>query len=189
MVMIWWLWFSPNGAQRRAHLVAVLSASLLGLVLARVLAPTLPFRDRPLHHLELAQVRFPIPSRMLDGWSSFPSDHAVYFFALATGILLISRKLGIFALAFAVLYVCLPRLYLGLHWATDLLAGAALGTAMALLLSRAAIRDRLSRPALRWLEKHPASFYAAFFLFTYQMAEMFDGLRTFASALSRLLGF
>jgi hypothetical protein len=61
---------------------------------------------------------------LLSGWSSFPSDHACLFFALATGLCLISPVIGGLALLHASLIVSLPRIYLGLHYPTDVLAGA-----------------------------------------------------------------
>lgn len=46
----------------------------------------------------------------------------------------ISRPIGARALFHAVAFICLPRLYVGFHFATDLIAGALLGTALALAL-------------------------------------------------------
>jgi len=60
----------------------------------------------------------------------FPSDHAVLFFALATGLFMAHRKLGIAAYAWVIVAICFPRLYLGIHWPTDVIAGAAVGVAL-----------------------------------------------------------
>ena len=65
--------------------------------------------------------------------SSFPSGHATMSFACATvlGALEPRAAPALFTLAAAVAY---SRLYLGVHWPLDALAGAALGVAIALLL-------------------------------------------------------
>jgi undecaprenyl-diphosphatase len=65
--------------------------------------------------------------------SSFPSGHATMSFACATVLSVLEPRAAplLFALAAAIAY---SRLYLGVHWPLDVLAGAALGVATALLL-------------------------------------------------------
>jgi membrane-associated phospholipid phosphatase len=71
--------------------------------------------------------------------SSFPSGHATMSFACATVLsALVPRAAPAFvALAAAIGY---SRLYLGVHWPGDVVAGAALGVATALLLLEATRR-------------------------------------------------
>lgn len=66
---------------------------------------------------------------------SFPSGHTLVSFEGAVSILLYRRKWGWWALALAVL-IAFSRLYLFVHFPTDVLAGAALGTAVALAVHR-----------------------------------------------------
>jgi membrane-associated phospholipid phosphatase len=63
---------------------------------------------------------------------SFPSDHAVMAGAVASGLLLVSRRLGLVAVAAAVL-MAFSRVYIAAHYPWDVLAGLALGAAVALL--------------------------------------------------------
>jgi len=77
---------------------------------------------------------------------SFPSGHAATSFACATVLaFLVPRAAPLaYVLALAIGY---SRLYVGVHWPLDVLAGAALGVAIALLLL--AVSRRRSWPALR----------------------------------------
>ena len=83
---------------RRAMLVYGVTASCAAVVLSRLLALALPFRERP---LRAPGLHFVLPlsvgSRSILGWSSFPSDNAALFFGVATTILLVSRRAGILA--------------------------------------------------------------------------------------------
>jgi undecaprenyl-diphosphatase len=85
--------------------------------------------------------------------SSFPSGHSMMsaIVYLTLGVLIASRhsdpRAKVFIMAVAVLItglVGISRVYLGVHWPTDVLAGWALGTAWA-LLSALAIR-RFKQP-------------------------------------------
>lgn len=72
----------------------------------------------------------------------FPSDHATASFAIATAIFLRHRRWGAVALvAAAVLSV--GRVALGVHFPSDVLAGAALGAAVALALWSPPLRGRV----------------------------------------------
>ena len=123
----------------------------------------------------------------LESWSSFPSDHAVLFFTLAAGLWLISRPIGLIALFHAIFVVCLPRIYLGLHYPTDIIAGAFLGIGIALLASRSDWRTRVARPLMKYADKSPSWFYSGFFLLTFQISEMFDSSRHVLRGVFKLL--
>lgn len=61
---------------------------------------------------------------------SFPSDHATVVGAVAAGLLLTNRRWGIIATVLAVL-MAFTRVYVGAHYPGDVLAGLALGAAVA----------------------------------------------------------
>jgi undecaprenyl-diphosphatase len=76
--------------------------------------------------------------------AGFPSDHATAAFAIATALLLHDRRLGAIVLAAAALLAA-GRVALGVHYPSDVLAGAALGAAVALALPRGAAWMRSGR--------------------------------------------
>jgi undecaprenyl-diphosphatase len=178
--LLWWVWFQ-TGDREDEHREFVLSgiiACVLAIAAARILALTLPFRERPLHNLALHfHIPYGVNENALIRWSSFPSDHAVLFFALATSIFFVSRRLGILAFFHAFFVICLTRVYLGFHYPTDILAGALLGIGIASLSRITAVRKTIAQPGMRWLHGHPSSFYASFFLLTSQISVLFDPLR------------
>ncbi|MEZ4211253.1 MAG: phosphatase PAP2 family protein [Candidatus Paceibacterota bacterium] len=62
---------------------------------------------------------------------SFPSGHATVFFALGTAIYFENKKLGCLFLIFGV-FISISRVFSGVHYIHDILAGAILGVLVAL---------------------------------------------------------
>ncbi len=59
-------------------------------------------------------------------YQSFPSGHAIFFFALAMAIFMHNRKLGWWFFAGATI-MGVARVIGGIHWPSDILGGAVLG--------------------------------------------------------------
>ena len=189
--VLWWMWFAQDEryAANREMVIATIAAGLLALVVGRLLAHYLPFRIRPIHdpnvHLHFPESTYTEPT--LRFWSSFPSDHAMMWGAIAMGIFLVYRVVGVLALLYTVLFILLPRVYLGLHYPTDVLAGLALGVVLACLMTRDAVRTRIAAPILRWIERYPAPGYTFAFVLCFEMISQFDDLRVATEAIRKAL--
>jgi undecaprenyl-diphosphatase len=175
-----WIWFRPGNDKMRdrAFVVWGLFISMVAIFVARALALSLPFRERPLRAAEL-HFHLPYGADRLElvGWSSFPSDHATIFFAASAALLFVSRRLGIVALLYTFFLICMPRVYLGIHYPTDILAGALIGVSLGALTAVPKLRVGFATPFLRWEQERPGSFYPFFFLITFEFSELFTSLR------------
>lgn len=133
-------WASENG---RHGVVAAGFSAAVALAAAHVIA-LLWDRPRPYeaHAGEAHLFLSPSPD------PSFPSDHATAAFAIAVSIWLRHRRAGWLALGMAVL-LSLSRVAVGTHYPGDVLGGALLGTAAALLFWIPPVRRPLHRLADR----------------------------------------
>jgi len=182
VILFWWAWFlggsDSDVEERRRTLVCTIVGSIFALGVARMLAVTLPFRVRPFNNPALdLRLAYGLDPTAMIAWSSFPSDHATLFFALVTGLFLVSRRLGVIGFIWTVCTICAPRIYLGIHYPTDILGGAILGIGIVWLANRAKDKAAATKPILQWATEHSGSFYACFFALTYQIAENFDPVR------------
>jgi undecaprenyl-diphosphatase len=130
----------PRSSWRRAAVAAVLSAGLalaVGKLISELVDRARPFvADAHGVHLFSAHAADP----------GFPSDHATAAFAIAAAIVLRKRGWGIFALLAATI-LSIGRVALGVHYPSDVLAGAALGAAAALALWFPPVRSRVDAVA------------------------------------------
>ncbi|MGF1431203.1 phosphatase PAP2 family protein [Kitasatospora sp. LaBMicrA B282] len=127
-LLAWW---------RARHRPAAAMAGVLAAALAVLLAYALnsvvkelfkePRPCRALPHPYLVEA-CPAPNDY-----AFPSNHAVFGFAAAAGLLLADRLLGWLALAGAVL-LGFARVYVGAHYPHDVFAGAVLGALVAVVV-------------------------------------------------------
>lgn len=106
--------------------VSVIVAVALAYVVVDVILKPLVCRDRPFD-----VSNFDLLIAAPDTWS-FPSGHTASAFAGAAAVLIHSRRWGAVAMVYAAL-VGVSRMYLCVHWPTDVIAGALIGTALAFL--------------------------------------------------------
>jgi membrane-associated phospholipid phosphatase len=189
--VLWGLWFRTGERTewRRQIVIATILSGILALFIGRILADFLPFRMRPINSQDLHQHFASILRResVLPGWSSFPSDHAMLWTSVAVGIFIVSRWLGIFALLYTAIFICAPRAYLGIHYPTDLFAGAAIGIVITYVMTRDSIRSLYAPSVLRWIKRHPGLSAMLAFVLCLELVTQFDELRKFGSSFSKIL--
>lgn len=110
-----------------------------GFLLGNVLLKNIAARQRPCWLDPSVKLLVRVP-----GDFSFPSGHSLVSFEGAVCIFLFNRKWGIPALMLAVL-IAFSRLYLFVHFPTDVLAGIVMGTAIAWTVVRTVKRRMENR--------------------------------------------
>jgi len=125
-VVVFWTF----GRHRTLELFSVLASGALGWLASSGIG-LLYFRPRPFAVSE--QVQFLIDKSPLV--KSFPSDHATIAFALAVSVCLVNRRWGYPLLVVAAL-VSLARIFVGVHYLSDVVAGAVIGSVCAFIVHR-----------------------------------------------------
>jgi membrane-associated phospholipid phosphatase len=183
---VWLVWFAVPQMDMRARIVSGLIAVNLASLLSRAVQVFAPVRQRPLSDLDLSIVSpLGIDPLMLTGSGSLPSDHAVLLFGVATVLTIIRPTVGAVGILIALL-VCVCRIYSGLHYMSDILAGAGLGM-LAAGASQLAPFPSACQVFPRWANNRAGVFYAAAFVVTYLMATLFEDVRHIARGLAKLL--
>ena len=167
MGLLWFFWFRDTDPKlnTRKLIIATLVGCLVAIFIARIASHVLPYQPRPFTNIALPQLSYvglqQAETQDLAKWSSFPSDHAALFFSLATGVFLISRELGVLTYLYILIFIALPRIYLGFHYPTDIFAGALLGMVCGVLCTREVIVNLYNDKCMNLLSKYPAAFQTA----------------------------
>lgn len=130
--------------------VAMAVALLLSLLICNITLKNLFERSRPFWIDEQVIIKIKEPPDF-----SFPSGHTFSSFAAAVTLLFYHRKMGVAALLLA-FTIAFSRLYLFLHFPTDVLASIVLGSATAVLATF--LVRKFIRPDLRkadWIALPP----------------------------------
>ena len=122
--------------QTRTYGIAIIMALLLTLVLGEGIIKNIIQRDRPfIKHSFDVIINHPISY-------SFPSGHTASSFTVL-GIFLFGIKKYRFSCFILAFLIAFSRLYLGVHYFTDVLGGAVLGLVDAYLVYRLYLRKQL----------------------------------------------
>ncbi|AOR33487.1 hypothetical protein BFF78_22655 [Streptomyces fodineus] len=152
VLLVLWCWWSVRrrgGEDAASSVAALLWAPLAAGIALAVNIPIRGFVERPRPFVEHQGLDV-LVSGKTD--FSFVSDHATLTMALGVGLFVANRRFGIAGIGLALLEgFC--RVYMGVHYPTDVVGGFALGTAVVLLLSPPAMA--LLTPLLRAVERSP----------------------------------
>ncbi|MFF7968563.1 phosphatase PAP2 family protein [Streptomyces sp. NPDC007903] len=150
LVLGCWLTVRRRGGPDAVSSVAALVwAPLAAAVAVLVNVPIRGFVERPRPFMDHQGLDVLIAGK---SDYSFVSDHATITMAIGVGLFVANRRFGIAGIALALLEgFC--RVFMGVHYPTDVIGGFALGTAVALLLSPPA--TALLTPLVRAIARSP----------------------------------
>ncbi len=140
------MWFAGGDKLTRQRYQIGVFVALSAMALASLAVFTINaayFRPRPFVDHEVTRL-FYAPTD-----SSFPSNPAAAAFAIAAAMWAVNRRLGSLLLTAAALYG-FARVYAGVHYPLDIVAGALIAIVVTFLTSK--IRDLLG-PILTWVIK------------------------------------
>jgi len=193
--VFYFLWYQSNElednqelTEQRQVLLYTILICIPALVAVRTMAWAMPFRERPIENPAMhLRVAYGFDYRSLIHWSSFPSDTTMLYFLLATGVFIVSRRIGIFLYLHAFFVVALSRVYLGIHYPSDVLGGAVIGSAVGYSATWPMLRSFVIRPAVRLRELSLGLFYACLFILSFETASTYEHARTAAAGAIEIL--
>ncbi|MET7744715.1 phosphatase PAP2 family protein [Streptomyces sp. NPDC005385] len=149
VVGCWWTVRRRGGTDAASSVAALVWAPLAAGIAVLVNVPIRGFVERPRPFVDHQGLDVLIGGKTD---FSFVSDHATLTMAVGVGLFVAHRKFGLAGIGLALLEgFC--RVYMGVHYPTDVIGGFALGTAVALLLSPLAMA--LLTPVMKAVERSP----------------------------------
>jgi membrane-associated phospholipid phosphatase len=182
MALIWACWFDTRDIESRARLLIGTLGALAAGGVSRVLQHTLSTHPRPIHDPALV---FQAPSGiqpLYNTWNSFPSDHVTVFAGLALVIYIVRSRFAVFAMVWTI-FVETCRVYMGGHYPSDLVGGAALAGIVVWATQVPWLISWAARLVARWERSSPSLFVMVAFFLSYQIATLFLDIRYTLSSL------
>jgi undecaprenyl-diphosphatase len=173
--IVWWAWAASRDHANRIKILAGLAGVAMATAGSKLIQMAMFVHLRPFR--DAGELGLTLPRSLATNWgygSSFPSDTATLYFALAMVIFSVSRKLGIGAFLWVAVVIALPRVYLTYHFPSDILAGLALGTGVVWAMQRFTANAAFWRQVLSFELRTPQYFYPAMFCYLYQVVDAFQ---------------
>ena len=143
-ILIWFMFaglavlWVIDGRIKKEQVVHALASSFLAWIGAQIIKLLFPIA-RPFSLYSLPALTLTIPTD-----AAFPSAHTAAAFALAVTIWLHNKKIGVLYLL-AALAVGLGRIFSNVHYPMDILAGAILGSSIAIIVEKFHLFKLISR--------------------------------------------
>jgi membrane-associated phospholipid phosphatase len=182
------LWFVVDCRKRRSRmfvgLLAVCVATILSLWLQyHLTAHTRPFLDQALS-LKVADPQW---RTFWDHTSSFPSDTATLFFALAAVVFLENRLVGFFCFLWVTGIIAIPRIIFGWHYPSDMIGSVILGSGCVYSFNKIPYLRMLFDRTLILFEGRMYVVHALLFIFLAEASNLFLSLQGIGKNLLRML--
>jgi len=185
VALVWCCWFSGLTSDLKARLMSGAVAAILSGIIARLVQRGLPTSPKPIFdpilHVHVPAVLGDIDLLKATSFPSshtFPSERATMFAGLAIAVLLVRPTIGLIALA-CTTAAEFSRIYLGLHYPTDILGSFSLAAAT-VSLAQMQWGSRLGLGLVRWEMASPSTFYMCAYLASYETSTAFQDLRDLA---------
>ena len=144
LLLTFFFWAVLDGAKKRQAILLGFAAAIFARYIVKSIILLVDERARPF--VVFPDVHPLIATAVSENFQSFPSGHAIFFFALSTVLFRYHRKLGSWFFA-ASAVMGIARVFVGVHWPSDIVAGAVLGIVIGFLAdeSYARIKNRLEK--------------------------------------------
>ena len=185
---VWYCWFSGTEQDLRARIgsgtFAAVFAALISHFVQRILSTSpKPIFDPALQlHVPAILGDIDIPTSFPDA-HTFPSDRATLFAGLAIAVLLVRPKIGLAAFC-CTIAAEISRIYLGLHYPTDIIGSFSLAACL-VWIAQIPRGRALASWLVNWERSSAATFYMCAFYLSYQVANGFQDLRELTAQLLR----
>jgi undecaprenyl-diphosphatase len=137
-IVLFVLWYAPRSHFERSRILSsqkTVVLTIVGLATSLAVKSALVFvayRDRP--YIADSGITARVPSQIDPG--SLPSAHSMLAFTLAVSLYCAGYRRAGLLLGILALFVAVGRVVIGVHYPSDVLVGAILGSAIAWILHR-----------------------------------------------------
>jgi undecaprenyl-diphosphatase len=181
-------WFTRRSPNSKRRLVRGCVAAVLAAAAAHFLQESLPPVLKPIfdpnlkiHPADVLGTIDWLRANANPNSQSFPSERATLFAGVAIAVFAAHRPIGSVALALTVTTE-LCRVYLGMHYPSDMLGSVFLAAMVYWLVETTALFG-LDDIVVKWERLSPPTFYGCAFIFCYGLVTAFEDVRTLLSVL------
>jgi undecaprenyl-diphosphatase len=187
---VWYCWFSGIEEGLRARIVSGAFAAVFAALVSHFVQRMLPTSPKPIFDPAL-QLQVPailgdidiLRATSFPDTHTFPSDRATLVAGLAIAVLLVRPRIGLAAFG-CTMTAEISRIYLGLHYPTDIIGSFFLAACL-VWLAQIPRGRALGSWLVNWERSSAASFYMCAFYLSYQVANGFQDLRELTAQLLR----